>query len=75
MGNNKIHATCLATLLQNELNSDRCCAFYHSHCSKSGSVLTGLSVGGKTRNNAIQLVLEQCCKTSCKFLLPGLPKL
>ena len=39
-------------------------------CSKSGSVLTGLSVAGKTRNVAFQLVLEQCCKTSWKFLLP-----
>ena len=30
-------------------------------------------MGGKTRNIAIQLVLQQCCKTSCTFLLPVLP--
>ena len=34
---------------------------------------TGLIVGSKTRNIAIQLVLQQCCKTSCTFLLPVLP--
>ena len=34
---------------------------------------TGLNVDGKTRNIAIQLVLQQCCKTSCMFLLPVLP--
>ena len=28
-------------------------------------LLTGLNVCGKTRNIAIQLVLQQCCKTSC----------
>ena len=30
-------------------------------------LLTGLNMGGKTRNIAIQLVLQQCCKTSCTF--------
>ena len=30
-------------------------------------------VGCKTRNVAIQLVLQQCCKTSRAFLLPVLP--
>ena len=30
----------------------------------------GLNVGGKTHNIAIQLILQQCCKTSCTFLLP-----
>ena len=38
-------------------------------------LLTGLNVGGKTRNIAIQLVLQQCCTTSCTFLPPVLPKL
>ena len=33
-------------------------------------LFTGLNMGGKTRNIAIQLVLQQCCKTSCTFLLP-----
>ena len=32
-------------------------------------LLTGLNVGGKTRNIAIQLVLQQCCKTSCTFFV------
>ena len=32
-------------------------------------LLTGLNVGGKTRNNAIQLVLQQCCKKSCTFFV------
>ena len=32
-------------------------------------LLTGLNVGGKTRNIAIQLVLKQCCKTSCTFFV------
>ena len=26
-------------------------------------------VGGKTRNIACQLVLQQCCKTSCSFFV------
>ena len=30
-------------------------------------LLTGLNVVGKTRNTAFQLVLPQCCKTSCTF--------
>ena len=35
---------------------------------------TGLMwVGGKTRNIAIQLVLQQCCKTSCMFFSSVLP--
>ena len=33
-------------------------------------LFTGLNTGGKTRNIAVQLVLQQCCKTSCTFLLP-----
>ena len=35
----------------------RCCAFYR------------FDVGGKTRNIAVQLVLQQCCKTSCAFFV------
>ena len=30
---------------------------------------TGLNVGGKTRNIVIQFVLQQCCKTSCRFFV------
>ena len=29
-----------------------------------------LNMGGKTRNIAVPLILRQCCKTSCTFLLP-----
>ena len=36
---------------------------------------TGYDVGGKMRNIAIQLVLQQCCKTSCTFMLPVFPRL
>ena len=32
-----------------------------------------LLLGGKMRNIAMQLVLQQCCKTSCMFLLPFSP--
>ena len=67
-------ATCFATLLQNERESD-VAGFttlekknpFNLTCSKSGS-----NVGSKTRNIAIQFVLHQCCKTSCTFLLSDL---
>ena len=61
----KKHATCLTTLLQNELNSD--VARYITHIKpvlQQIRLLTGLNVGGKTRNIA-----------SCKFLFPVLTKL
>ena len=32
-------------------------------------LLTGLKVGGKTRKIAIQIVLQQCCKTSCTLFV------
>ena len=32
-------------------------------------LLTGLNMGGKTHNIAIQLVLQQCCQTNCTFLV------
>ena len=34
-----------------------------------------LLTGGKTRNIAFHLVLQQCCKASCMFLFPVSPKL
>ena len=55
-------ATCLATLLLNELNND-----VATNVLQQIRLLTGLNMGGKTRNIAIQLVLQQCCKTSCTF--------
>ena len=39
-------------------------------CSQPDLLQDRFDVGGKTRNIAIQLVLQQCCKTSCTFLLP-----
>ena len=69
-------ATCLATLLQNKLNSD--VTRFTTHIKpvlQQIRLLTGLNVSGKTRNIAIQLVLQQCCKTSCTFLLPVFPYL
>ena len=65
---NKKQVNFLATLLQNELNSD--VAPFTTHIKpvlQQIRLLTGLNVGGKTRNIAIQLVLQQCCKTSCTF--------
>ena len=65
---NKNYATCLTTLLQNELNKD--VTRFTTHIKpvlQQIRVLTGLNVGGKMRNIAIQLVLRQCCKTSCTF--------
>ena len=65
-------------MLQNELNSDSDVARYITHIKpvlQQFRLLTGLNESGKTPNIAIQLVLQQCCKTSCTFLLPVLPKL
>ena len=49
-------ATCFATLPQNELKSDL--------------LPDRFDVFGKTRNIALQLVLQQCYKTSCMFFVP-----
>ena len=68
---NKKRTTCLATLLQNELNSD--VARFTTHIKPVLQQLRlfkkGVNVGGKTRNIAIQLALQQCCKTSCTFFV------
>ena len=66
----KKRATCFATLLQNELNTDA--ARFTTHIKpvlQQIRLLTGLNVGGKTRNNAIQRVLQQCYKKSCTFFV------
>ena len=52
-----------------EKNSSRSGKIQGIICCKTGS-----NVGGKTRNIAIQLVLQQCCKTSCTFFLPRVKK-
>ena len=36
-------------------------------------LLTGLDMGGKTCNIAIQIVLQQCCKTNCTFFVAVFP--
>ena len=67
---NKNRATCFATLLQNELKSD--VARFTTHEKNPCDLIcckTGSNEGGKTRNIAIQLVWQQCCKTSCKFFV------
>ena len=54
---NKKRATCLATLLQNELNND--VARFTTHIKpvlQQIRFLIGLNISGKTRNIAIQLV-------------------
>ena len=70
---NRQRSTCPATLLQNQLNSD--VARFTSHIKpvlQQIRLLTGLNVGGETRNIAIQLALQQCCKTNCAFFVTRL---
>ena len=57
---NEKRATCFATLLQIELNND---------VAQQIGLLTRLNIGGKTRNIAIQLDWQQCCKTSYTFFV------
>ena len=68
---NKKRAACFATLLQNELNSD--IARFTTHVKpvlQQIRLLTGLNMGGETLNITIHLVLQQCCRTSCTYMLP-----
>ena len=68
MGNKK--RTCLATLVQNELNSDVACFTTHiKPVLQQIRLLKGLNVGGKTRN--IVVVAKQVVR----FLLPVFPYL
>ena len=67
---NKKPATYFATLLQNALNSN--VARFITHIRpvlQQIRLLTGLNMGSTTRNIAIQLVLQHCCKTSCTFFV------
>ena len=59
--------------MQNELNSD-VARFTHPRKQPCNciSCKTGSNMGGKTRNIAIQLGLQQCCKTSCTFFVARL---
>ena len=68
--NKKEHATCFATLLQNELRGH--VPHFTTHIKpvlQQIRLLTGLNDGGKTRNIAFQLVLQQCCITSWMFFV------
>ena len=66
----KKSVTCFATLLQSELNSDGVCFTTHiKPVLQQIRLLTGLNEGGKMCNIAIQLILQQCCKTSCMFFV------
>ena len=59
--------TCLATLLLNELNSDVARFTIKPVLQQISLIVNRFDVGGKTCNIAVQLVLQQCCKTSCTF--------
>ena len=51
----------------------RWCAFYHPR-KKTCNLLcckTNSNVGGEMRNIAIQLAVQQCCKTGCTFFAAG----
>ena len=67
---NKKRAICFTAWLQNELNSD--VARFTTYENKPYNLIsckTGSNMGVKTRNIATQLGLQQCCKTSCTFLV------
>ena len=67
---NKKRTTCLATLLQNKLNRD--VAMLPEHIKpvlQQIRLLTGLNLSGKKPNIGFQLILQQCCKTSCTFFV------
>ena len=60
-------ANCFVTSLQNKLNSDVARFTTPIHENKPCNLTCGnigSNVGGNTRNIAIQLFLQQCCKTS-----------
>ena len=72
MGNEK-RATCFATLLQNELNSDVARFTTHVRTCKVASFF--FFVSDKPRNIANQPDLQQRCEKVAFFLLPVLPNL
>ena len=77
-GQQKNYATCLATLLQNELNSDVARLTTHiKPVLQRIRLLTGLNMGGKTRNIAIQIQIFAAMlpRQVARFLLPVFPYL
>ena len=70
----KVRATCFATLLQNELNSNVACFTIHIKAVlQQIRLLTGLNVGGKMHNSTIQL--SNVAKQVAGFFLPVFPYL
>ena len=66
----KKRATCFATLLKNELNSDVARFTMFKPFQEQPDLLQGrFDVGGKSRNIAIQLVLQIFCKTYCTLFV------
>ena len=68
----KMYRLCLKKSNCSLLSATTFRSFQRPDLLKGGRLL---NVGGKTRKIAIQLVLQQCWKTSCTFLLPVLSKL
>ena len=61
---------CMASLPRNPIQSK---VSIHATCSNLIYCKTDLNVGGRTRNIAFKLDLQQCFETSCTFLSPVLP--
>ena len=47
----------------------RCCATDVQICQQPDLVLDRFDVGDRTHNIVLQLVLQQCCQTSCMFFV------
>ena len=60
----------MACLLSNFIQSE---VSIHTTCNDLIWCKTGLNVVSNTRNVAFELILQQCCTTSCTVWLPILP--
>ena len=70
MGDKK-RATCLATLLQNKLNSNVACFTTHvKPVLRQIRLLTGLSLGGKSHRSLFNLFCNNVARQVAGFLLP-----
>ena len=66
----KKRATCFVTFLENELNSDVARCTIHALTNNQQIRLQGfISWVVKRATSAIQLILRQSCKKSCKFFV------
>ena len=61
----------LPTKVRKNGQQKTCNVFNHPHQTSlaTNQVVNRFDVGGKTHNIAFQLVLQQCCKTSCTFFV------